>query len=127
MAAQFLANHLMLHDMVRPETTSGKKTKKLVLGNSKAGQSSPTLHEWFNTTEADEKQKSLGFSRLEKGDYIVALVAHLQHPIMGETVRIVVRAYLKYHPTAKDDFTVQKPLSRNILAIAAVKVSNNAL
>jgi hypothetical protein len=70
--------------------------------------------------ELRRHRESLRLYEVESG---VHIMAHFQQPIVKETVRIIVRAYLKQCESLKSEFDSNKPLSRYMLALAAVKVS----
>ena len=70
--------------------------------------------------ELKRRRESIDLYEVKSGGHIMA---HFQQPIVKETVRIIVRSYLKFGESLKSEFDSNKPLSRYILALAGVKVS----
>ena len=113
---------MVLHNFRAPP----EKVKNPIRRSQKPATQPPSsvpsaLHE--SAEEKEEfrcRRESIDLYEVKSGGHIIA---HFQQPIVKETVRIIVRSYLKFGESLKSEFDSNKPLSRYILALAGVKVS----
>jgi hypothetical protein len=130
LAAENLLNDSSIHLFCKSTDHAFPKPKRASvtrghLGNrppSSARRVSPTSHD-SRKDDMDEynfRLLSLRPSQLDSNAYAVS---HLQNPLIKETVRIIIRSYIKHCPSLSNAFEKDEVLSRSILAVAATFVS----